>query len=171
MFKSIINNWSIYQLLSLAGMFIFVFLFISFATWVLSGKKKEFIKLSTFSLLSIGLLTILSFVILNVAFNISIRYLFLLTPIILLFVEIISIGMILGFFTSQKMNKKMDVFSFKKEVLKDSLQITIFIALLVMAFILSLSGIYFTFVLVTSILAIATIWINFLLVTLIFKND
>ena len=52
MFKSIINNWSLYQLLSLVGMFLFVLIFFVFATWIISGKRKEFIKLSLFSFLS-----------------------------------------------------------------------------------------------------------------------
>ncbi|HKM19740.1 MAG TPA: hypothetical protein VJY47_00760 [Candidatus Dojkabacteria bacterium] len=170
-FKSILNNWSIYQLLALTGMFLFVFLFIVFTTWFLSGKKKEFVKLSSLSLLSASVLTVLSFITLNVVFNESIRYIFLLTPVLILVVEIISLGMILGFFTSQKMQKVMKPHTLKKEVLKDSLQLSIFIILLIMAFILSLSGIYFTFVLTTAILSIATIWINYLLVSLIFKND
>ncbi len=170
-FKSIINNWSIYQLISLAGMFIFVLLFILFASWVLSGKKKEFITFTTISLLSSGILTVLSFIILNQVFNESIRYIFLLTPIVVLFVEIISIGMLLGFFTSRKMHKEMDAYSLKKEMFKDSLQITVFIALLIIAFILSLTGTPFTFILLTSILSIGTIWINFLLVSIIFKDE
>lgn len=170
-FKSIINNWSIYQLLSLGGMFLFVLIFIVFASWFLSGKKKEFIILATISLLCAGILTVLSFIILNEVFNESIRYIFLLTPIFILFIEIISIGMILGFFTSQKMSKEMNSYLLKKEVFKDSLQITVFIALLVIAFILSLTGTPFTFILLTSILSLATIWINFLLVSIIFKDE
>lgn len=171
MFNAIINNWSMYQLLSLVGMFLFVFLFFVFSTWFLSGKKKEFALLSSISLLLMGILTILSFILLSEAFDVSIRYIFLLTPIIVLLIEIISIGMILGFFTSQNMQKEMKTVSLKKEVFKDSIQITLFIILLIVAFILSLEGLPFTFILTTTILSIATIWINFLLVSLLFKND
>lgn len=171
MFKSIINNWSLYQLLSLVGMFLFVLIFFVFATWIISGKRKEFIKLSLFSFLSATALTILSFVILNIAFNIEITYIFLLTTIVVLLVEVMSIGMILGFFTSQHMRKEVSPLLLKKEVLKDSIQLTIFIVLLIMAFILSLTGTPFVFILTTTILSIATIWVNFFLVTLIFKND
>lgn len=170
-FKSIINNWSLYQLLSLVGMFLFVLIFFVFATWIISGKRKEFIKLSLFSFLSATALTILSFIILNIAFKIEITYIFLLTTIVVLLVEVMSIGMILGFFTSQHMQKEVSPLLLRKEALKDSIQLTIFIVLLIMAFILSLTGTPFVFILTTTILSIATIWVNFFLVTLIFKND
>jgi len=171
MFKSIINNWSIHQILSLSAMFFFSFVFITFSIWFLSGKKKEFVKISILSLLSSGSLIFLSFIFLNSILKLEISYIFLLTPVIVLIIEVISLGMILGFFTSQKMNKEMDVLSLEKETFKDSVQISIFIILLVLAFIPSLTGIFLIFVLTTFILSIATIWINFFLVNVIFKNE
>ncbi len=170
-FNAVLNNWSIHQIFSLLGMFVFVFLFFIFASWYLSGKNKKFVLFSSISLLLAGIITILSFILLKEVFEVTIRYIFLLTPVILLFIEVISIGMILGFFSFENMQKDMKSALLTKEAFKDSLQITLFIVLLIVALILSITGIPLIFILITTILSIGTIWINFLLVTLLFKND
>jgi hypothetical protein len=69
------------------------------------------------------------------------------------------------------MRKNPDMQALRKEFLKDSLQISIFIVLLLVSFLIFLSGGVFTFLLLTGIVTIVMTWVNFGLVKYFFRND
>ncbi|MGI6484190.1 MAG: hypothetical protein ACOX0R_01000 [Candidatus Dojkabacteria bacterium] len=170
MFKHVINNWSIYQIVALSIMFLLILAVILLAVWYLTRSKK-FIGLTTTSFLLSALLTLLAFLVANLLLKIVISYIYLLTPIIVLTVNLIHIGMSVGFYNAHRMQKNPDMQALRKEFLKDSLQISIFIVLLFASFLIFLSGEAFTFLLLTGIVTIVMTWVNFGLVKLFFRND
>ena len=170
MFKHVINNWSIYQIVALLVMFFLILAIILIAVWYLTKSKKYIVFTTTSFLLSV-LLTLLAFLVANLLFKVTISYIYLLTPIIVLTINLIHIGMSVGFYTAHKMQKNPDMQALRKEFLKDSLQISIFIVLLFASFLIFLSGKASTFLLLTGIVTIVMTWVNFGLVKLFFRND
>ena len=170
MFKHVINNWSIYQTVALLVMFFLILAIILIAVWYLTKSKKYIVFTTTSFLLSV-LLTLLAFLVANLLFKVTISYIYLLTPIIVLTINLIHIGMSVGFYNAHKMQKNPDMQALRKEFLKDSLQISIFIVLLFASFLIFLSGKASTFLLLTGIVTIVMTWVNFGLVKLFFRND
>ncbi len=170
MFKHVINNWSIYQTVALLVMFLIILAVIVAAVWYLT-KSKKYITFTITSFLLSALLTLVAFLFANLLFKVTISYIYLLTPIIILTVNLMHIGMSVGFYTAHKMQKNPDMTAIRKEFLRDSLQISIFIVLLLASFLIFLSGKAFTFLLLTGIVTIVMTWVNFGLVKCFFKND
>lgn len=170
MFKHILNSWSTYQIVTMILMFVLILAIILFVINFLT-KQKTYLLFTLTSFLSSAILTVLAFLIINILFKLTISYIFLLTPIVVLIVNLIHIGMSVGYYTNQRMQKHPDSYKLKKEFLKDSFQVSIFIVLLLISFLLYLSNTAFTFILLTGIVTISMTWINYLLLSLFFRNN
>jgi len=151
-------------------MFILILTIILLAIWYLT-KNKKFIKFTITSFLLSALFTVVAFLVANIIFKIVISYIYLLTPIIILVVNLIHIGTSIGFYLAHRMQKNPDMQALKKEFLKDSLQISIFTILLLASFLIFLSDKIFAFMLLTGIVTIIMTWVNFALVKYFFKNE
>lgn len=169
-FKHVLNNWSSYQIVTMSLMFLLILTIILLSVKFLT-KSKRYLLFTLLSFSAAAILTLIAFLVANIVFKTTITYVFLLTPIIVLVVNLIHIGMSVGYYASQRMQKHEDFTKLKKEFLKDSFQISIFIVLLLTSFLLYLSGIPFTFVLLTGIVTISTTWINYLLLSLFFRDN
>ena len=170
MIKHMLNNWSIYQQITLSLLMIFIISLLYLGVWLFSKNKKFLL----FALTSMGisiLITFLGFLLANMIFDISINYLFFLTPIIILAINIIYIGMSIGYYNSKKMQKYPNYKDLRKEFGKDSIQISIFTILLFTSFLIFIDGLAFSFLLLTAILLVLTTWINFFLVRIFFKDE
>lgn len=170
MISHVINNWSTYQLITMFFMFLLIIGVVLLAVWYIT-KNKKFVFFSGASILASLLLTLIGLLLTNTLFNITISYIFLLTPVVILTINLIHIGMSVGFFSIKKMQKYPNMKELKKEFLKDSLQISIFTILLFASLLLFLDGISFTFLLLTGILTILITWVNMILAKVFFKNE
>lgn len=77
----------------------------------------------------------------------------------------------IGFFEKQKKDKELNIINLKKEYLRDTLQLTIFLALMFSAFSAFLSGTIFTFIVLTGVIAVIVPWVNFAIVYWYFKKN
>lgn len=157
-------------MVTLTAMFLLILAVILLGVWYLT-RNKSFVKFTRASFLFAAFVTLVSLLIANLVFKTVISYIFLLTPIIVLTVNLIHIGMSVGFYLAYRMQKNPDMQALRKEFLKDSLQISIFIVLLFASFLIYLNGRVFTFLLLTGIVTIIMTWINFALVKYFFKNE
>lgn len=169
-FLAIWNNWSLYQKITLSVMFILLFIIIVLLVRF-STKSKPFTIFTILSLVISACITVLGFLILNIVFDTTITYLYLLTPILVLIINILNISTSIGFYTKQKQKKEIDIVTLKKEFLRDSLQLSIFITILFSAFSMFLTGTSLTFILLTGGISVIMPWINYALIYWIFKKN
>jgi len=151
-------------------MFLLIIGVVLLAVWYFT-KNKKFVYFSGASILASLFLTFIGLLLINTLFNITISYIFLLTPIVILTINLIHIGMSVGFYSIKKMQKYPNMKELKKEFLKDSLQISIFTILLFTSFLLFLDGIPFSFLLLTGILTVLITWVNMILSKVFFPNE
>lgn len=167
-FLNLWQNWSNYEKVS--TLIIFSLLLILLPVLIkLITNSRQLIFFSTISLISSAILTIIFIWFLNIIFSITITYIFLLIPIILLFINTLSIGTSVGYYTLHNKSKNFSMGDLKKEYVKDSIQLSIFILLLFSAFSVFLSSAFFIFILITAVLSLAVIWINYIILHKLIK--
>lgn len=160
-FINLWNNWSNNEKISLLSLFLLLFILISFSVKFLT-KNNSLFYFTILSLISSALFTLLGIFLLNVIFDITITHIFLLTPFIVLFINILNIGTCLGYYKlHNKKNKSFDYNQLKKEYIKDSVQLSIFILLLFSSFSVFLASPFLLFIILTAILCLGVIWFNY----------
>lgn len=169
MFLHIFNNWTWYQKISLTSMFLLMLAVVLAIIWFLLREKK-YILFTISSFASASIITTTVLLLANILFKIQITYIFQLTPIIVFALNFIYIAMSIGFFISSKMLKKIDIEKLKKEFLKDSLLVTIFLTLMSISLIFYLSNTPLNFILITTLITLLTTWGNYFLFPVFFKK-
>lgn len=169
-FTAVWDNWSIYQKVTTALLYTLLLILIPLLVTSIT-KSKQFTIFSVISLISSAIITLISFIILNIAIGQAISFIYQLTPIIVLIINILNISTSIGFFEKQKKDKELNIINLKKEYLKDTLQLTIFLTLMFSAFSAFLSGIIFTFIVLTGVIAVIVPWVNFAIVYWYFKKN
>ena len=167
-FLSVWYNWSNYEKISTLTMFLLLLITIPLLI-KLTTNNKQLILFSAISLITSAILTIIFIWFLNIIFSITITYIFLFIPEILLFVNILSIGTCIGYYNLHNKSKSFSMTDLKKEYIKDSIQLSIFILLLFSAFSIFLSSTFFIFILITAILSLSVIWINYIILYKLIK--
>jgi hypothetical protein len=161
-FINLWNNWSNAEKIYIFSLISSVLIIVPFLVRMFT-KNNTLTLFSAVSLLSSSLLTLLTIWFLNIIFSITITYIFLLTPIIVLFVNILNIGTCIGYY---KVNSKKKNFSFnmlKKEYIRDSVQLSIFILLLFSSLSVFLTSSFLIFTLLSGFISISILWINYAL--------
>lgn len=170
LFINVWNNWVTQQKISFillyGGCLILLLLGVYLAT-----KNKRFVLYTFVSLLSSALITVLVLVLVHIIFSVTITYIFMLTPIIVLFINIISLGTELGYYTANRKTKDFGIVSMRQEMIRDSLQITVFVLLLFTSFSVFITGSLFVFVVVTGSICLVIPWVNCGLTYWLLKKD
>lgn len=169
-FLTVWNNWSLYQKITTSLMFISLLLIIVLTTRFIT-KSKKYTLLTLLSLIISAILTVLGFVFINVVFNTTISYIYMLSPIIILTINILNMATSIGFYIKNRKEKKLDLDKLRKEFLIDTTQLTIFLLLIFSAFSVFLTEPLLTFILFTGAISIAVPWINYALVYWLFKKN
>ncbi len=167
-FINLWNNWTNIEKISTLSLYISLLILLPLLVKVVTKNNK----LSVFSILSIfssALLTLLGITFLSVAFNYPITYIFLLTPIIVIFVNLLNVGSSIGYYQLNKKNKDFDINDLKREYIRDSVHLTIFLVLLFSALSIFLTSTFLIFILITGATSVATIWINYALLYYLVK--
>ena len=167
-FLNLWQNWSNYEKVSTLIIFSLLLILLPLLIKLITNSR-QLIFFSTISLISSAILTIIFIWFLNIIFSLTITYIFLLIPIILLFINILSIGTSVGYYTLHNKSKNFSMENLKKEYAKDSIQLSIFILLLFSAFSVFLSSTFFIFILIAAILSLAVIWINYIILHKLIK--
>jgi hypothetical protein len=129
---------------------------------IVTKNNKLFI-FSILSLLSSALITLLGITFLSVAFNYTITYIFLLTPIIVVFINLLNVGSSIGYYQLNKRDKNFSMNDLKREYIQDSIYLTIFLVLLFSALSIFITSTFLTFILLTGATSVAIIWVNYAL--------
>ena len=161
-FMNLWNNWTNIEKLSTLSLYLSLLILLPLFVKIVTKNNKFFI-FSILSLLSSALITLLSITFLSVAFNYTITYMFLLTPIIIIFVNILNVGSSIGYYQLNKKNKNFNMNDLKREYIQDSIYLTIFLLLLFSALSIFLTSTFLVFILLSGITSIAVIWVNYAL--------
>jgi len=161
-FMNLWNNWANIEKLSTLSLYLSLLILLPLLVKIVTKNNKLFI-FSILSLLSSALITLLGITFLSVAFNYTITYIFLLTPIIVIFVNILNVGSSIGYYQLNKKNKNFNMNDLKREYIQDSIYLTIFLLLLFSALSIFLTSTFLVFILLSGITSIAVIWVNYAL--------
>ncbi len=169
-FLNVWNNWSLYQkvttTLLLVLLFLIIILSVRFAT-----KSKQYTIFTIISLIASALLTIASFVFVNVVFGTTITYMYMLAPIIILMINLFNISSSVGFYIKNKKLKKLDIDKLKKEFLMDTVHLTVLLIPMFSAFCVFITEPLLTFILLTMLVSIAVLWTNYSLIYWLFRKN
>lgn len=167
-FSALWINWTNYQKVLTLIIVLLCFFIVPLCIYLFTRSKS----ISLFSAISLaisGVLTILSFVILRLVFDLWISEFFLLSPLVVLFINILNIGTLVGFYC---LNGRSKNFTFEKlytEFLRDTFKLSF---VLITLFCLSAIFVSSTllFLLISSlVVSILTIWLNYILLPKIIK--
>jgi hypothetical protein len=165
---TIIQSFNRIEIIYVLILFFLLFFLIPF--FVKSVTKNDlFFQFTILSLFLSGVITITTLWILNSVFNIEMSYILSLSPIVILFVYILNVGTCVGYYKLHEKRKSFNYIELKKEFVRDSIQLSVFILLMFSALSFFLSSTFLTFILLTGGLSLTTIWVNYALLYRIVK--
>ena len=167
-FINLWNNWTNIEKVNTLSMYLSLLILLPLLVKVVTKNNKLFL-FSILSLLSSALVTLLGITFLSVAFNYTITYIFLLTPIIVIFINLLNVGSSIGYYQLNKKNKNFNINDLKREYIQDSMYLTIFLVLLFSALSIFVTSTFLVFILLSGATSVATIWVNYALFYYIIK--
>jgi len=167
-FINLWNNWTNIEKVNTLSMYLSLLILLPLLVKVVTKNNKLFL-FSILSLLSSALVTLLGITFLSVAFNYTITYIFLLTPIIVIFINLLNVGSSIGYYQLNKKNKNFNMNDLKREYIQDSMYLTIFLVLLFSALSIFVTSTFLAFILLSGATSVATIWVNYALFYYIVK--
>jgi hypothetical protein len=156
------NNWTNIEKINTLSLYLSLLILLPLLVKIVTKNNKLFI-FSILSLLSSALITLLGITFLSIAFNYTITYIFLLTPIIVVFINLLNVGSSIGYYQLNKRNKNFNMNDLKREYIQDSIYLTIFLVLLFSALSIFITSTFLTFILLTGATSVAIIWVNYAL--------
>lgn len=164
---SIWNNWTSYEKLTTGILLLAILVVIPLVVLLFTGKSSLYV-ISLLSLVINGLLVVLSFIVLNQLFSVTITYIFKIVPIITLFANLFCIGAFTGFYTSNHKHRDFDIISMKKEALRDNFKLTVSLTLLLSGMTILTPTIALLLLLSLGI-SLAVIWVTYALLYKLYK--
>jgi hypothetical protein len=161
-FMNLWNNWTNIEKINTLSLYLSLLILLPLLVKIVTKNNKLFI-FSILSLLSSALITLLGITFLSIAFNYTITYIFLLTPVIVIFISLLNVGSSIGYYQLNKKNKNFNMNDLKREYIQDSIYLTIFLVLLFSALSIFLTSTFLIFILLTGATSVAIIWVNYAL--------
>jgi hypothetical protein len=161
-FMNLWNNWTNIEKINTLSLYLSLLILLPLLVKIVTKNNKLFI-FSILSLLSSALITLLGITFLSIAFNYTITYIFLLTPIIVAFINLLNVGSSIGYYQLNRKNKNFSMNDLKREYIQDSIYLTIFLVLLFSALSIFLTSTFLIFILLTGTTSVAIIWVNYAL--------
>lgn len=161
-FTAFWNNWTNYQKILTLVIIVLCYAIIPLCIYLFTRSKR----ISIFSIISLaisGVLTVIAFVFLRLVFDIWITEFFLIAPIIVIFVNILNLGTLVGFYNLNSKNKAFTSKILQEEFLRDTFKLSfVLIALFCLCTIFVSSTLLFL-LLSSLVVAVITIWLNYIL--------
>jgi len=167
-FSTFWNDWTNYQKILTLVIVLFCFLIIPSCVYLFTRSKN----ISIFSLISLvisGVLTILSFVVLRLIFDIWISEFFLLSPVIILFVNILNIGTLVGFYCLNARSREFTFAMLYTEFLRDTFKLSFVLITFFCLCVIFVSSTLLFLLISSLVVSILTIWLNYILLPRIIK--
>lgn len=162
-FVALWNNWSNYEKILTGEILLSLLILIPLIIYLFT-KNRKLIIFSTISLVISAILTVISFTVLSLIFKIEITNIFLLIPLISLFVNILNLGTLVGFYCKSSKNKNFTFEALYKEYLRDTFKLSIVLITLFCLSTIFLSSILLSLLISSLSVCILTIWINYTLI-------
>jgi len=156
------NNWTNYQKILTLIIIVLCYAIVPLCIYLFTRSKK----ISIFSIVSLAIsevLTVISFVVLRLIFDIWITEFFLISPLIVIFVNILNLGTLVGFYS---LNSKNRAFTFEilyKEFLRDTFKLSFVLIALFCLCTIFVSSTLLLLLLSSLVVAVITIWLNYIL--------
>jgi pheromone shutdown protein TraB len=116
-FINLWNNWTNIEKINTLSLYLSLLILLPLLVKIVT-KNNKLVIFSILSLLSSALITLLGITFLSVAFNYTITYIFLLTPIIVIFVNLLNVGSSIGYYQLNKRNKNFNMNDLKENIYK-----------------------------------------------------
>lgn len=161
-FTNLWNNWSNYEKITTLILVISIIIFIPISVYFFTKNKKLSI-LSLTSLLIIGILTMASFLFISLIFDIHISDMFKLVPLMCLFINILNIGTMVGYYSVNRKKKDFELIDLHQEFMRDTFKLSVILILLFCLSTIFLSATLLTVILTSLVVSLLTIWLNYTL--------
>lgn len=162
------NNWTTYQKLLTLVITLLCFAIVPLCIYLFT-RSKHITLFSIVSLTISGLLTILSFIVLRIVFDIWISELFLLSPFIVIFVNILNLGTLVGFYSLNSRNKNFTFEILYTEFLRDTFKLSFVLITLFCLCTIFVSSTLLFLLISSLVVSILTIWLNYILLPRLIK--
>ena len=162
------NNWTTYQKLLTLVITLLCFAIVPLCIYLFT-RSKHITLFSIVSLTISGLLTILSFIVLRIVFDIWISEFFLLSPFIVIFVNILNLGTLVGFYSLNSRNKNFTFEILYTEFLRDTFKLSFVLITLFCLCTIFVSSTLLFLLISSLVVSILTIWLNYILLPRLIK--
>ena len=156
------NNWTNYQKILTLFIIVLCYAIVPLCIYLFTKSKK----ISLFSIISLaisGLLTVISFVVLRLVFDIWITEFFFISPLIVIFVNILNLGTLVGFYNLNSRNKDFTFQILYTEFLRDTFKLSFVLITLFCLCTIFVSSTLLFLLLSSLVVAVLTIWLNYIL--------
>lgn len=161
------NNWTIYEKMTTLALLLIILAIIPLSVYIFTRHTKLTL-VSLLSILITGCVLMLSLFLLNQIFGITIVFLYKIVLFVVLFVDILSLGTMTGYYTQNHKHKDFDSIKMKKEMLIDTFRLTLSLVLLFTGISILTPSILLILLLTLGI-SLLVIWINYALLYRIYK--
>lgn len=161
-FSAFWNNWTNYQKILTLVIVLLCFLIVPLCIYLFTRSKN----ISLFSVVSLvisGVLIVISFVILRLVFDLWISEFFLISPLIVLFANILNIGTLVGFYSLNARSRDFTFEIFYTEFLKDTFKLSFVLITLFCLSAIFVSSTLFFLLISSLVVSVLTIWLNYIL--------
>lgn len=158
--ENITENWSRFEL-NMEIFFLLSIFLISIFTIYFTTKERKILLLSIIAFLSSAILNIFGIFLINTIFDVEIREIFKVIPLLTTILLLSNLGIQVGYYISKKDSKKFKISYIRKEYFKDTIKQTIFLLLLASSTLLFLSVQTESVVIVSTLSTISSIWLSY----------
>lgn len=162
------NNWTNYQKILTLAITLLCFVIVPLCIY-LFARNKNLVLFSAISLAVSGLLTVISFVVLRLVFDIWISEFFLISPFIVIFVNILNLGTLVGFYSLNSRNKTFTFETLYTEFLRDTFKLSFVLITLFCLCAIFVSSTLLFLLISSLVVSILTIWLNYILLPRLIK--
>lgn len=161
-FTNIWNNWGNYEKITTLMLLILIITFIPLSVYFFTKNKKLLI-LSIVSTLITGILTTISLILLSLIFETYITNIFQLVPLMCIFINILNIGTLVGYYNVNRNKKEFELEDLHYEFMRDTFKLSVILILLFCLSTIFLSTTLLTVILTSLVISLLNIWLNYTL--------
>lgn len=169
-FMNLWTNWSNYEKVCTLSMYLIILAFLLSGIYLLT-KEKRLVIFIFLSLITSAIITVLGILFLVTVLKIIITNIFLIVPLVIIFINTVSCGTCVGYLISNRHKKDFSHVEMIKEYIRDNINITIFTLLLFSSLSVFLSGNLLTLILLILCISLCTIWINYIFLYRLFRQN
>ena len=167
-FSTLWNDWTTYQKLLTLAITLLCFVIVPLCIYLFT-RSNRITLFSAISMAISGLLSIISFILLRLVFDISLTEIFLISPLIVIFINILNLGTLVGFYSLNSRNKAFTFEMLYTEFLRDTFKLSFVLITLFCLCTIFVSSTLLFLLISSLVVSILTIWLNYILLPRLIK--